>query len=384
VNVRRLPLAGAVVTVLAAAGFVLGGAGRPQAHPASSSLTWAGDVRPIVERRCGGCHFEGGTRPDLTDFATLRHEATRVRRAVLERSMPPWPAVPGFGTFSNDRSLTSFEIDVLVSWIEGGGARGDAPESAAPEGGPVTADPETAPDVVIDPGAAAPVTAARQVYPMEATFPADRHIRGWRFYPGSVRHVLSARILVGGLVIGTWTPGTGAVFFPDGTGIESGRVERVVLDVEYREPAEPVRDRSRVAFYLGSGDFRPLGRLTLRPGEAVLDESIDVIELRTRILHGHSVRVTAVAPGGRVEPLLWTRPRASNLPDAFRLQTPVALPKGSRLRVWSFDGDSAIDVLYAPAPTAPEERLRGDFGAPESSPPLTRREKGARRSLRSN
>ena len=52
--------------------------------------------------------------------------------------MPPWDADPGFGPFTNDRSLTETEIETIVRWAKRGAPAGDAadlpPLPAAKEG----------------------------------------------------------------------------------------------------------------------------------------------------------------------------------------------------------------------------------------------------------
>ncbi|HEY6308901.1 MAG TPA: hypothetical protein VI488_20865, partial [Candidatus Angelobacter sp.] len=45
----------------------------------------------------------------------------------LERRMPPWNAVKGFGEFKDDRGLTQEDLEIVGEWVEGG----------APEGNPL-------------------------------------------------------------------------------------------------------------------------------------------------------------------------------------------------------------------------------------------------------
>jgi hypothetical protein len=71
----------------------------------------------------------------LLTYDDARPWAKAIRDQVLARRMPPWGAVPGVGDFADDPSLSTPEIDLLVSWIEGG----------APEGDPVYL-PHKAPD----------------------------------------------------------------------------------------------------------------------------------------------------------------------------------------------------------------------------------------------
>ena len=63
----------------------------------------------------------------LLTYEQARPWAKAIRDEVLNRRMPPWDAVKGVGQFRDDLSLTQPEMDLLVSWVEGG----------APEGNPI-------------------------------------------------------------------------------------------------------------------------------------------------------------------------------------------------------------------------------------------------------
>jgi hypothetical protein len=45
--------------------------------------------------------------------------------------MPKWHAARGYGHFANDRSLTPFEIALVVAWVDGGAVRGPQPTMEA-------------------------------------------------------------------------------------------------------------------------------------------------------------------------------------------------------------------------------------------------------------
>jgi len=58
---------------------------------------------------------------------------TAIKEEVLERRMPPWGAVKGFGDFRNDQALTPEQLELLTSWSQGGSPEGeekDLPEKA--------------------------------------------------------------------------------------------------------------------------------------------------------------------------------------------------------------------------------------------------------------
>ena len=63
----------------------------------------------------------------LLTYEEARPWAKAIRDEVLNRRMPPWDPVKGVGQFRDDPSLSQPEMDLLVSWVEGG----------APEGNPI-------------------------------------------------------------------------------------------------------------------------------------------------------------------------------------------------------------------------------------------------------
>ena len=90
----------------------------------TTKLTWNREISRIVYRRCAGCHNGGGAM-SLMKYEEARPWAKSIRDQVVARSMPPWGAVKGVGSFLNDPSLTEVEIQMLVAWVEGGAPRGD-------------------------------------------------------------------------------------------------------------------------------------------------------------------------------------------------------------------------------------------------------------------
>ncbi len=92
----------------------------------STKLTWTREISRIFERRCVGCHQDGGSAPmAFSNFSAVKPWAVAIKEAVLVRQMPPWPAAKGFGEFSNDFSLTQEEIVRIAEWVEGGAPEGD-------------------------------------------------------------------------------------------------------------------------------------------------------------------------------------------------------------------------------------------------------------------
>jgi len=98
-----------------------------------SQSTFYKDVLPVLQNRCQQCHRAGEAAPmSLITYKETRPWAKAIREAVITRKMPPWPADPHYGKFSNDRSLSRAEIDTLVAWTDGGAPEGDPADAPKP------------------------------------------------------------------------------------------------------------------------------------------------------------------------------------------------------------------------------------------------------------
>lgn len=100
-----------------------------RAHdPITTQITWNRDVSRIVYAHCGSCHHEGGQSFSLMSYKDARPWAKAVKEEVLERRMPPFAAVKGFGEIRNDEALTQEDLHIIADWVEGGSPEGDDPK----------------------------------------------------------------------------------------------------------------------------------------------------------------------------------------------------------------------------------------------------------------
>jgi hypothetical protein len=101
----------------------------------TTPITFSREISRLFYDRCISCHREGGTAFSLVHYEEARPWAKAIKEEVLERRMPPWGAIKGFGDFRNDQGLTQEQIEVIADWVEGGAPEGDpkllpaAPES---------------------------------------------------------------------------------------------------------------------------------------------------------------------------------------------------------------------------------------------------------------
>lgn len=96
----------------------------------TTPITWDREISRIVYERCASCHHEGGRAFSLMTYAAARPWAVAIKEEVLERRMPPWGAVKGFGDFRNDQGLTPEQLELITSWVGGGVPEGEAKDLA--------------------------------------------------------------------------------------------------------------------------------------------------------------------------------------------------------------------------------------------------------------
>ena len=94
--------------------------------------TYYRDVLPVMQEHCQVCHRAGGIAPlALETYKETRAYAAAIEMATQNRTMPPWFAEKGVGTFSNDPSLSEKEIALLAAWVKAGAPAGDLADAPA-------------------------------------------------------------------------------------------------------------------------------------------------------------------------------------------------------------------------------------------------------------
>src|SRR5215469_1607711 len=99
-------------------------AGLTFAHETlTTTVLFDREIVRILSKHCVMCHDEGGPSFSLATYEQTFLQRRKIRTDVIARHMPPWAAVPGYGEFANDNSLTLRETQFMVSWVEGLGPR---------------------------------------------------------------------------------------------------------------------------------------------------------------------------------------------------------------------------------------------------------------------
>src|SRR3989441_10506415 len=115
-----------IAAALLTAVFLFAFALSSSAHePITTKVRFNKEVIRTLQRSCLGCHHPGGIAMSLATYDEARPWAKAIKEEVLEKRMPPWHAVKGYGEFRNSPSLTQRDVDLLVNWVEGGAPKGD-------------------------------------------------------------------------------------------------------------------------------------------------------------------------------------------------------------------------------------------------------------------
>jgi hypothetical protein len=97
----------------------------------TTKITWNREISRLLYARCVSCHRDGGRAFSLMTYQLARPWATAIKEEVLERRMPPWGAVKGFGDFRNDQALSQEQLELIAAWAEGGAPEGDEKDQPA-------------------------------------------------------------------------------------------------------------------------------------------------------------------------------------------------------------------------------------------------------------
>jgi hypothetical protein len=98
----------------------------------TTKVTFDREIVRLFNAHCVSCHRAGGTAFSLATYKEARPWAKAIEEEVLQRRMPPWGAVKGFGDFRNDIALTPEQLELITDWEEGGAPEGEEKNLPSP------------------------------------------------------------------------------------------------------------------------------------------------------------------------------------------------------------------------------------------------------------
>ncbi len=342
--------------------------GRVREPKAGSTVTWSNQISRIAQTHCVECHRPGEIGPfPLLTYDDAQGWGDMIAEVVSERRMPPWHADPAHGKFSNDRSLSTEERDLILTWVKDGCPEGDRsqlpPERKFTEGWQLT----KVPDLIVTmqakpfavPASAGPEGVKYQNFAVDPKIKTDKWISEMEVVPGNravVHHIIVYVQPEGqkqrgqGEFFCAYVPGTRPLPLAAGHAkkIKAGSWFR--FQVHYTPNGSPQADLSKVGLIYA--DAKTIThqvlttevantRFSIEPGKdnqsftAISQPSpIDVI-LMSMAPHMHvrgkAFKYELELPDGTRQTLLDVPKYDFNWQTNYRLAEPLTIPAGARL-----------------------------------------------------
>jgi hypothetical protein len=367
-------------------------------EPITTKVRFNKEVIRVLQRSCLGCHRPGGIAMSLATYEEARPWAKAIKEELLEKRMPPWHAVKGYGEFRNAPLLTQRDVDLVVNWVEGGAPKGD--EKDLPPGPLLTSDWQLGnPDLIIKPKSESRIAADVDDYRIFVltTLKEDKRLLAIDLQPGNgvVAHcakfyllkgaaesgaepMLQAKIddtigvadLRSATSVGTWMPGQRTSSLGEGLAYLLPAGSRIVVKMHYRGSSEASGDLSTFGLYFAKAAPKALVQeIPISDGDALIavapepqplrfsyttQADTEAIGIRPRV---HplvmSLQATAYRPDGSQEVLLWRRGYQFDWEPTYYFRQTVALPKGTRIEVVAYFDNSEANQKNPNDPPRP-------------------------------
>ena len=351
------------MTVRLCVAYLLFGCGS-LVSAAAVSPTFSKDVAPILYSRCLECHRQGEAAPmAFTSYSLVRPWAKAIKQAVITRKMPPWLADPHFGAFRNDRRMPDDAIQTIVAWVDAGAPEGD------PKQMPAMPPFETGwrigkPDAIFDIGTEYDVPAegvvAYKYFTVPTNFTEDKWVESAEVRPdqrAAIHHIIafvkepgnsSGRAGDTGNILVGFAPGENPLKLMPGTAVLVKAGSSLYFQVHYTPNGKAVKDRSYIGvrFAKETPKYRAIRGLAINPAFRIppgdpnyevrssytVTQDVTLDSLMPHMhLRGKDFQYTVVYPDGRQEVILSVPKYDFSWQLMYQLQSPMLLPKGTRI-----------------------------------------------------
>ncbi|HUE84936.1 MAG TPA: hypothetical protein VMO26_02555 [Vicinamibacterales bacterium] len=340
--------------------------------PITTNILFKNEIAQIFQRKCFHCHSENNLAMSLTTYTDARPWARAIREEVLDRQMPPWQAVPGYGQFANDLSLNSREKEIIISWADGGAPSGvlKVEESIPPVYVPPAPSWDHAePDLVLPIGTGHTITSGSPLevkrFVVATNLATSKRVRAISLKQGDRRVVRHAAFYdsATGRWLGGWTPWQPLSTLAGDTDVLLPARAAIAVEVGYTGTGEDVTDRSELGLYFGEGDGPVAGAISISAPKVSLPPGTTAkrVRVETRLVADTtflafwpnpgegvtSIEIAATTPDGMMTPLLFVNEYRPEWRSPFYLAAPVPLPRGSRVVMTTYFDNPGEQALEA-------------------------------------
>jgi hypothetical protein len=298
----------------------------------------------------------------LVKYEEARPWAKAIKEMMLEKHMPPWPAVEGYGDFLNTPTLSQQEVTQVVDWVEGGAPIGEMSELPSE---PIYTDAWQLgpPDLIfkIETKTKSGYGVYDVILPL---MKEDRKLKAMdvRSFKNSGIHcvdfyvdqVSSLKKGSPGLrkvhrLVGSWIPGQKTVFLADEVGhlVRAGWRIRAAVHT-YKQAESMVLGEVGIYFNV-NGESKPLRNITVPFGKndikesgyikssIIIKEDSKAVAIRPLVRKDLiSFEAVAYRPDSSVEVLIWTKGYTFTWQPIYYYRDYPLLPKGTRIEARAY------------------------------------------------
>jgi len=361
-------------------------------EPITTKVMFNKEVIRIFHRNCLSCHSPGKIKADisLTTYDEARPWAKAIKEEVLEKRMMPYQAVKGYGRFHRDYILPQRDLELIVSWVEGGAPRGDEKDYPKDEIEELIKGDNWSighPDLILQPEHEIKIDAGSQditrCFLLPTGLNVDRWVNAVEFRPGNGAVVYSASIFIergrrkimnngcqpekaGDEFLSNWVPGQAISRLPNGFAQLLPAGSRIVLRISYRNTGEAATDQSRIGLYFSKDKIsESVHYLTIKAPETTIladgdrhsikvsypiTASTAAVAIRPLLFpHASSLEITVNRPDGTIEVLIIAKNYRFDWQPTYYFKKPVTFPRGSRIEVTAYleSKDSSASLSFA-------------------------------------
>ena len=313
----------------------------------TTTVLFEREIVRILDKHCVMCHGEGGPSFPLETYEQTWLKKRDIHAQTIARHMPPWPALPGYGQFANDNSLTLRESQFIISWVEGLGPRNSGTVFLNVTGADAARPAEVRAHADFTHWKMGEPTEIRNVPGkgvVDLGLKTARRLRAVEFLPSDRRNLRAAffKVQETGQWVGSWTPWYGFMSLPGTRAFVLPAGSHIVAEFQYKGTQRPLNAGSLGLYFGLSAATDMAADLVLEsnvPAQRVrattkLARETRLVALRPMVDAGaKSIEVSARKPDGGTEVLLVARDPSQEWPTPFVFKTPVTLPAGTELSV---------------------------------------------------
>ena len=363
-----------------------------------SKITYGTHIAKILRKNCVECHRENELAPFvLTDGEEASCWADMIVEVIREDRMPPWHADDKHETFSNDRTLTEEEKQLIFRWAKAGAPIGLKPNlpplPAKTAGWQLPKEPDLVLPVTFTPvsvpAEAGPRGMRYQWYMQSPGFTEDKWVTAAELRPGNkdvVHHILAFAVKPGqeratlaradvSYLFG-YVPGARVESLPPGHAKKIPAGQNIYFQVHYTPNGAPQKVQSHMGLVFADPEdvtheiktssatqrrFQIPGGRSLGKSEGPSDFSVEATSSRLPAnatllafsphmhLRGKSFNYELVTPDNERRILLNVPDYDFNWQTTYVLDKPLEVPIGSRLHCKAVY-DNSLSNLSNPDP----------------------------------